>query len=333
MAITAKHQASNLITRLTALWAVSESGLGGLFHAMKLPFSGLILGSFAVMIVTFLASHSDRKFRTIVQATLTVVLIKAIASPHSPFTAYVAVLFQGLAGALIYSLFRVNYLSSVIYGIIALMESALQKLLMLVLIFGKNLWEAFQEFFTSLAKQFGLQGLEHLPLLIVGGYCLIYFCGGILAGVYSIAFPAAIRKRAEELRYQTVKVTAPEIPKRKKKNKMKLLGIMSILFFIVMVFAFSGSVNKAVYSLLRTFAALALIYLIINPLFTYFLTRWKDRTRNSNPGKLQAVLAFVPAFRNHARTAYLYAEGENSYLKKVKIFLLTWMALALFCEE
>ncbi len=331
--MTVKHQTSNLVTRLTALWAVSESGVGGLFHALKLPFSGLILGSFAVMIVTFLASHSDRKFRTIVQSTLTVVLIKAIVSPHSPFTAYVAVLFQGLAGALIYSLFRVNYLSSVIYGIIALMESALQKLLMLVLIFGKNLWEAFQEFFTSLAKQFGLQGLEHLPLLIVGVYCLIYFCGGIVAGVYSISFPDAIRKRAEQLRNQTVTVTASEIPKRRKNQKMKLLGTLSILFFIVMVFAFSGSVNRAVYSLLRTFAALGLIYMIINPLFTYFLNRWKESTKKKNQGKLQAVLAYVPTFRNHARMAYHYAEGESSYFKKLKIFLLTWMALALFGED
>lgn len=114
---------------------------------------------------------------------------------------------------------------------------------------------------------------------------------------------------------------------------MKLLGIMSVLFFIVMVFAFSGSVHKAAYSLLRTFAALALIYLIINPLFTYFLTKWKDSTKKKSQGKLQAVLAFVPAFRNHARTAYHYAEGESSYLKKLKIFLLTWMALALFGED
>ena len=333
MAKTSEYSASNLITRLTALWAVSESGLGGIFHAMKLPFSGLVLGSFAVMIVTFIATHSERKFRTIVQATLTVVLIKAIASPHSPFTAYVAVLFQGLAGALIYSLFRVNYLSSVFYGIIALMESALQKLLMLILIFGKNLWEAFQEFFTSLAKQFGLQGLEHLPLFIVGGYCLIYFCGGILAGLYSISFPGAIRTRAEQLRNETVTATAAEIPKRRKNPKMKLLGIISILFFIVMVFAFSGSVHKAVYSLLRTVAALALIYLIINPLFTYFLTRWKDSTKEKRQGKLQAVLAFVPTFRNHAKTALSYAEAERSPFKKIKIFLLTWMALALFAED
>ncbi len=332
MAITEKHQASNLITRLTALWAVSESGLGGIFHALKLPFSGLILGSFAVMIVTFIATHSDRKFRTIAQATLTVVLIKAIASPHSPFTAYVAVLFQGLAGALIYSLFRVNYLSSVFYGIIALMESALQKLLMLIIIFGKNLWEAFQEFFTALAKQFGLLGLEHLPLLIVGSYCLIYFCGGILAGVYSVSLPEAIRKRAEQLRLEAITATTAEIPKRRKNPGVKLLGIISLLFFIIMVFAFSGSVHKAVYSLLRTVAALALIYLIINPLFTYFLARWKDRTKKKSQGKLQAVLAFVPAFRNHAKTALSYAQAERSPLKKAGIFLLTWMALALFDE-
>ena len=59
--------------KLTAIWAVSESGLGGLLHAIKLPFSGLFLGSLAVLIITYLAYISQNKFNTILKATLLVV--------------------------------------------------------------------------------------------------------------------------------------------------------------------------------------------------------------------------------------------------------------------
>jgi hypothetical protein len=328
----ASYISPNLITKLTALWAVSESGLGGIFHAMKLPFSGLILGSFAVMIVTFMAMYTERKFRTIVQATLIVILIKAIASPHSPITAYVAVMFQGLVGAAIYALMDVSRFSAILYGVIALVESALQKLLMLVLIFGKNIWEAFQEFFSSLAKQFSLQSLELLPVVIVGIYCLIYFIGGILAGNFAVQLPQAIQNQAAFMKVRTVQA-ADVPPARKRKMKTRILGLAFIMLFIALVFILSGSMNKAIYSLLRTLAALGILFFVINPLFKYLLQRWKNSQKLRNKQQLNAVLEFVPQFRNHARHAYVIAEEESGMFRKIKTFLLTWMALALFSDD
>lgn len=324
---------SQLTTKLTALWAVSESGLGGIFHAMKLPFSGLILGSFAVMIVTYIALGSEKKFRTIFQTTLIVILIKAIASPHSPFTAYVAVLFQGILGATLYSIFRVSKFTAIIYGIIALLESALQKLLMMILIFGENIWVAFQEFFHSLAKQFNLQSLEIIPMLFIGLYCGIYFVGGIFAGNFAIHLPEAIRKELESLQFQKIQNENFDEFQKKRKSNTRIFGFLFIIVFVVSVFIFSGAIHEAFYTLVRTFAAVAFLYYIINPLFRYLLNRWKNKQKIKKQNQLNTVLEFVPTFRNHAKKAKIIASCETSSIKKIKKFLLVWMALSLYEEN
>ena len=59
-----------LHTKLIAIWAISESGLGGLLHAAKIPFSGILLGSFAVIIITFIAKSSEERFNSIIKATM-----------------------------------------------------------------------------------------------------------------------------------------------------------------------------------------------------------------------------------------------------------------------
>ena len=328
------HQDSRINTaKLTALWGVSESGLGGFLHALKIPFSGLLLGSFAVIIVTFIALNSEKKFRAILQATLIVLLVKAIASPHSPPTAYVAVLFQGFIGAIIYQIFKVNRLSALLFGVLALMESALQKLLMMVLIFGNNVWVAFQEFFDGIAKEFHVKSLEEIPLILVGSYLFIYLLFGIMAGFVALKVPKILY-----LEYQKIDIKNLPNPEeftfsKRQKNKTKILSLVLILLFIVSVFLISGSLNKASYSILRTLAALGMLYFIIRPVFNYFLEKWKTKQKSILNKPLNDVLEFLPDYRNYAKVAFKIVENENSNFKKLKQFILIWMSLSLYYEE
>ena len=45
-----KEERTIAIQRLTALWALNECGLGGILHAVKSPFTGLVLGSIAMSV-------------------------------------------------------------------------------------------------------------------------------------------------------------------------------------------------------------------------------------------------------------------------------------------
>ena len=328
------HQDSRInIAKLTALWGVSESGLGGLLHALKIPFSGLLLGSFAVIIVTFIALNTDKKFKTILQATLLVILIKAIASPHSPITAYVAVLFQGFIGALIYQIFGVYKISAIMFGVLALLESALQKLLMMVLVFGANIWVAFQEFFAGIAKQFQIKSLEEIPLVLVSGYVFIYFIVGIIAGLVALRLPKILQQEYQKINIENLPKPEEFTLSKRQKNKTKIFTFGIILLFITSVFIFSGSFNKAIYSILRTFAAVGILYFIVAPLFKYFLNQWKAKQESRLNKPLKEVLEFIPHYRNHAKIAFKLAENETSVVKKLSQFLVIWMSLSLYHEE
>ena len=120
--------------RIAAIWAFAESGLGGLMHAFKIPFTGIFVGGMAVLMLILLAHQS--KFKVILQTTLLVMLVKLIASPQAPPPAYLAVAFQGLSAAIIYTLIRNKILATFIFTILAMMESALQKIIITTLIYG-----------------------------------------------------------------------------------------------------------------------------------------------------------------------------------------------------
>ena len=91
-------QHSLAIQRLTALWAFAESGLGGVLHAFQIPFTGLVIGGFAVIIITLIAKFSDHHYQQILKSFLIVLIVKAMVSPHTPVPAYLAISFQAIMG-------------------------------------------------------------------------------------------------------------------------------------------------------------------------------------------------------------------------------------------
>ncbi|MFT5818187.1 MAG: hypothetical protein ACI95K_001675, partial [Lentimonas sp.] len=74
---------SKIISRLTALWALSEAGLGGVLHALQSPFTGLFVGGFAIVLGSLIAYFAEDKWNTIFRSLLVVLIIKLAVSPHS----------------------------------------------------------------------------------------------------------------------------------------------------------------------------------------------------------------------------------------------------------
>jgi hypothetical protein len=84
------------------LWALSESGLGGMMFALKIPFTGFFVGGFAVVMLGLIAHFSYSNYKKTVEATVIVLLVKATVNPHLPPPAYLAVAFQGFSAALLF---------------------------------------------------------------------------------------------------------------------------------------------------------------------------------------------------------------------------------------
>ena len=315
--------------KLTAIWAVCESGIGGLLHALNIPFSGLFLGSFAVLIITYLASISSNKFNVILKATLLVVLIKVTASPHSPPMAYIAVLFQGVLGACIYAALGVNKVSSTIFGAIALLESAFQKILTLTIIFGIGLWDSIKELFNGIQDKLNMDWISDLPWVFLGLYALLYLVIGIFIGLIAIRLPNRVYENAKTINSSEIKFNDNELSKRKRKKKrIYLIGFL--LLFSVLVYVFSGSLNSALYIVLRTIGAIIFFLFIFNPIFNILIQKWAKKKKESQNEPLNNIMELMPSIRRNITAANSLTLKEKNILKRAKLFIINWLSLSLY---
>ncbi|MFN7312984.1 MAG: hypothetical protein ACK5UI_05815 [Bacteroidota bacterium] len=325
------------VTKLTALWALSESGLGGFMHAFKIPFTGFFLGGFAIVIITLLAGIAKNKSATILQATLLVVLVKAAASPHSPPMAYIAVSFQGLAGALFYGLIPSTKIAGPVFGAIALFESAIQKFLVMTLIFGKSVWEALDLFVNGILKDFQLASNFSFSYWVMGLYTTLYVIWGFVLGWWSTGLWTKLNVNKSNVinAFDTLRqgANSTDYGIKNKKKFSKLWSAFFVLLFIVSVFGFNNLGGKAGYAVLRTIAALLFIWFILNPLFKWMIAKWVKRKKAQEQKGLTEILSLLPELKNYLQPAYEMAKQKHTGIVRYQVFVMNLITLALFKHD
>ena len=122
--------------------------LGGIIHGLRIPLSGLIVGSLAVIFIALMANYVPEK-GSIFKATWIVAIFKMMLSPEAPLAAYIAVFFQGFMGEVIFYQRKNFRLSCMILAVITLLESGMQRIVVLTVIYGSDLWQAVNTFINS----------------------------------------------------------------------------------------------------------------------------------------------------------------------------------------
>lgn len=324
---------SNTIARLTALWALGESGLGGMMHALKIPFTGFFVGGFAIIILSLIAYYSGYKMKVILQSTLLVLLVKFAVSPQSPFPAYIAVGFQGLLGALVFSTFRNFTIAPALFGCIALLESAIQKFLLTTILFGKSVWEALDLFVQGILKDFGLSDDFSFSFWLIGTYTAVYFVWGILLGIWVSRLPKRIEAETAGIldQYRESSITQMQTSVSKKR-KWKLLSVFFVLFFIVTVLLMQGAaggLNKAIYVVLRTIAMLLFLLYILQPVLRFLLSRWKGKHQQA----VDDLVRQLPALRDLVQSASALSAIDRKGLRRYSRFVFLLIVLSVFAER
>ena len=337
VAMLSYEQRKLAVQRLTALWAFTESGLGGVLHALKLPFTGLIVGGIAVMLITFIAWFSNRQLNVILKSVLVVLIVKAVVSPHTPFPAYIAVSFQAIVGYLLFSLLRINLLSILLLSILAMVESAIQKLLVLTFFFGNSIWKAGDELVAYVAKQFSFVA-SNGSWWLVAFYVLIYVAGGFIVGIMT-------RKMIGK--FEAAGITQAMVPpevysnislvKNKKKRKNKLVMLLVILMIISTILYFlSDTTTNAKISILRAFtwtiSAVLLWYIVITPLFTRALLFFLHKKKSKYSSEVGEALSFIPVLDKLANVAWKVSADRRG-LKRLSFFLYTLISWSIIYSE
>jgi nucleoside-triphosphatase THEP1 len=288
--------------RLIALWVLCEAMLGSIIHGFQIPVSGLFIGSSAVVCICLIAWYVPEK-GAIIKATIIVAIFKMMLSPQAPPPAYIAVFFQGLLGELLFFRNRRFYqLSCMVLAVLALLESGLQRILVLTIVLGNDFWKVINDFINGFTKQ---KSTTNYSLLIGIGYVVIHLITGLIVGWWASLLPKRILRWQQEKKYTVI--VAPETTaetaiknKRKKRWKKALLVIWLLLIGLYIQSYFKiGTpllpVHISLKILLRSFIIVLGWIFIIGPLLTQLLHKWLKKKQSASQQEVQEVLRLLPA--------------------------------------
>ncbi len=335
-----REQRLNAIQRLTALWAFTESGLGGIMHALQIPFTGLLVGGMAVIMICLIADLSGTNYKLILKSAVIVLIVKAMVSPHTPLPAYIAVSFQALLGFALFSLFRVNFFSIILLSSIAMLESAIQKILVLTIFFGTSLWKAMDEMIAMLARQFG-SSITNGSYWIIGIYLCIYIIGGVFIAWLAYRTIQSFRSTATALKLDMSEGAAIAVESLKKhpgkkmyKKLLMLVLVMIILSAVLFVFAADTKTGwlAVAKTICWTLSAILIWYMLIGPLFTKAIQRILLKKESRYSEEVSKALAFLPVLRRLSVLAWQQSKLEHG-LKRWYVFFTTLIHATLTYAE
>lgn len=335
--MVAKENTEYKIIRLTALWALNEAALGGVLHLFRSPFTGILVGGIAVLLIAMIAHVSSNPWKDIPKALIIVLVIKGMASPHSPITAYIAVAFQGCIGALLYTVITNFKVATLLLGILALMESAFQKVLVLTLLFGNSLWDSLDVFVASILKLFHYSTHDSVDasLWIVSIYLGVYAFFGLFIGWLGGRLPDAVDTKM--MNSDMLQITSIVEDKKKSRSKkkfwqrriFKLIALSFILILLVYLWVPNSSqFLSPVFIFARIIVLIAIWYLIIGPIAMQFLQHLLSRKAAKYKSDVDEALSLIPTFR----TIVLHSWEETkslSLFSRIQHFMVLVISYAL----
>lgn len=315
------------IQRLTALWALNECGLGGVLHAFNSPFTGLLVGSFAMLCIAFICALSDQKWKTVMTALMVVLVIKALVSPHSSPTAYIAVIFQGVTGALIYRFIPGLLFSSILFVSLGLVESALQRLFTLTVLYGNTLWEAINIWGEWVAMRWGLIIPVTSTQLIIYTYLSIHLVVGIVVGWMAYKTIRSVHALWGQKKYSLLleKGDTKALFKRKKQGKWRRYIFFFVLVAII-IFAYSGlpdpdsNMQQGLLSIMRACAVLALWFVFLAPVLIRYLKKYLSHKHRQLSTEVSQTMDLFPHLLWIIDKAWVESKAFRSF-QRLKFFL------------
>lgn len=291
----AEFDPSTAVFRLTAFWALSECGLGGILHALKVPFSGLFLCGISVSILTLILFYCKVNRAIFFQSLATVLIIKFTLSPHSSLSSYFSVGFQGFVGYVIYRLFSFNYITILTTVLIAYFETATHKIVTLTIFGGMTFWKSVSAFIDKLISEtFGIANSHGLQMALVFYYA-IYVSAAFIISIWLYSFLQKIKL----LKFVPISLTSLEEVKFEKTQKSNFKVILILLIFLIpsCYLLYVGDSSSLFHYLLRTMLLLCVWYFMINPLLQYFVNSFMSQKAVQHKSRIEELKLFFPVLK------------------------------------
>jgi hypothetical protein len=285
--------------RVIAVWALAEGTLGGILHGLHIPVTGLVVGSISVCCLALLARLNHRP-GNLMKATVLVLLIKAMLSPHTPPAAYFAVFSQGLAAELFFASPAHFKVKSYFFGILTQLQSAIQHLIVVTVVFGMGLWQAFDKYLDQVMQKLGIEG-ESYALYLAVIYVALHAVMGIFIGWVAGNLPDWLPKRPTPALPETTNAVDLNLKPKPHGFKLKpglwLIWLLLLLVFLQSYFGLGPQIlpqTKVVQILVRSALIATAWYFLISPLLLKMVHQWLQRKKGPLQNELEAILNLLP---------------------------------------
>ncbi|MEQ1678747.1 MAG: nucleoside-triphosphatase, partial [Chitinophagaceae bacterium] len=207
----------------------------------------------------------------------------------------------------------------------------LQRILVLTIVYGNDLWIVINDFINRLTKQ---KTATNYSLLIGSGYVLLHLITGVWVGRYSSRLPKRIERWRSDNQYiitanDAATIILPAISKKRKRLKKGLFIIWLLLIglYVQSYFKIGTALLPSHVSLKILLRSLIIVLgwvFIIGPLLKQLLHRWLQQKKTSSQQEVQEVLQLLPATQQLIAQCWKQSSGNKGW-KKIN----TWSKMLL----
>jgi hypothetical protein len=292
--------------------------LGGIIHGFKIPVSGLVVGGAAVVCISLIAWYVPVK-GAILKATLIVAIFKMMLSPQAPPPAYIAVFFQGLMGELLFWKRKHYKLSCGLLAVLAMVESALQRILVVTIVYGTDLWTAIN---NAINKLTGQQQITDYSYFIMFWYVMLHIIAGVIIGVWAGLLPDRIRlMKSLQKKYAITDITEPIPASAPQQRKKKIFRSFLFVIWIVLIGLYVQSFFKigepwlpqhiSLRILIRSVIIILTWYFLISPVLKQLLHKWLEKKKQQSMLHIQQVLNLLPSTQGLVQKSWQLAADRK----------------------
>lgn len=322
-----KSQAKDdlVVTRLCAMWALTEVSLGGLFHAMRIPLTGLLVGTTALACMYLIARSSGSR-ATIWKSLLVVASIKLVATPHASPFAYVAMFVQALCMVPLTGDKGQSRGWVVAMFMLASLYSPVQKLALLYITFGSDgLLSVVSALHDWLNPPVSISELVAVPILAWFGIHLAfgYFAARWLHRWVSMQ----VLEQSIHDEWKRVELETSEMPLPQKRRITGHILTAVATLVLIGLYVYESRLPNWVHFAWRPLLILIVWQLVAKPLVRHAYSAMLKRS--TNRGSMQEVVSEMPRMWSILTFAGKKSSHLNGWLARAKMFLHVAATLAM----
>lgn len=317
----------SLYYRIIALWVIVEGIAGGIMHGLRVPFSGMLVSGGAVICISLIGYYFPEK-NAIIKAMLVVVFFKLMIAPHSPVTAYFAIFFQAAIGQFLFYFLKSYELSCLILAVVALIESSIQRVIVLVIIYGNGFLKAFNSFVHNLLKT---ESISNYALWLILLYFTIHAVAGVVVGFLAIRMIRLIRSSPEERKQYVLPIEYFDSenlvrPKKSGRGSFKVLlfviWIILLLLYFQSIFKIGNPIlpsGSLMHIIIRSTLIILSWFFIVAPLIKIWLKNKMEKEKGRLSTEIERVMQLLPSTEKVVRGSWKYSEKEKGFAR-LKLF-------------